>query len=137
MARPSFRNQFDAATLKAMTAVSREAKARLMGFVGAVVDDTPVLKGYLKGSWQIVKTGGQFLEDLPPDLTGDATKARLITKIKYLPIHMDWQIMFGTPVPYAWKIEYEGWSKQAPSGMVRKNIILGGERFKAIYLGDF
>lgn len=137
MARPSFRNQFDKATLKAMQSVSKEAKARLMGFCGAVVDDTPILSGTLKGSWQIVKTGAQFLENLPPDLTGQATKQRLIQKIKYLPIHMDWQIMFGTPVPYASKIEYEGWSKQAPSGMVRKNIILGGERFKSIYIGDF
>ena len=137
MARPSFRDQFDKATLKAMTAVSREAKARLMGFVGAVVDDTPVLTGKLKGSWQIVKTGAQFLNDLPVDPEGAATKARLIQKIKYLPIHMDWQIMFGTPVPWAYRIEYEGWSKKAPSGMVRKNIILGGERFKSIYLGYF
>ena len=137
MARPSFRDQFDKATLKAMTAVSREAKARLMGFVGAVVDDTPVLTGKLKGSWQIVKTAGEFIDSLPNDPEGDATKARLIQKIKYLPIHMDWQIMFGTPVPWAHKIEYEGWSEKAPSGMVRKNIILGGERFKGIYIGSF
>lgn len=137
MARPSFRDQFDKATLKAMTAVSKEAKARTMGFVGAVVDDTPVLSGKLKGSWQIVKTGGSFLEDLPADPIGEATKARLLQKIKYLPIHMDWQILFGTPVPYSHKIEYEGWSKKAPSGMVRKNIILGGERFKGIYIGNF
>lgn len=137
MARPSFRDQFDKATLKAMQAVSKEAKARLMGFVGAVVDDTPVLSGKLKGSWQIVKTGAKFLEDLPPDPSGIATKQRLLQKIRYLPIHMDWQILFGTPVPYAHKIEYEGWSKQAPSGMVRKNIILGGERFKGIYIGEF
>lgn len=137
MARPSFRNQFDSATLKAMTAVSREAKARLMGFVGAVVDNTPVLTGKLKGSWQIIKTGAQFLSEFPNDTEGTATKARLMQKIKYLPIHMDWQIMFGTPVPYAWKIEYEGWSKKAPNGMVRKNIIQGGERFKGIYIGSF
>lgn len=137
MARPSFRNQFDKATLKAMKRVSAEAKGRLMGFVGAVVDDTPVLSGHLKGSWQIVKTGEQFLDQFPDDEVGTITKQRLIQKIKYLPIHMDWQIMFGTPVPYASKIEYEGWSKQAPSGMVRKNIILGGERFKSIYIGEF
>lgn len=137
MARPGFRSQFDAATLKAMTAVSREAKARLMGFVGAVVNDTPVLSGRLKGSWQIVKSGSAFLEDLPNDPDGEATKARLIQKIKYLPIHMDWQIFFGTPVPYAHKIEFEGWSKKSPAGMVRKNIILGGERFKGIYIGQF
>jgi hypothetical protein len=137
MARPSFRDQFDAATLKVMAATSKEVKARVMGFVSAVVDDTPVLTGKLKGSWQIIKTGQTFLDDLPLDPTGVVTKQRLMQKIKYLPIHMDWQIYFGTPVPWAHRIEYEGWSQQAPGGMVRKNIILGGERFKGIYLGQF
>lgn len=137
MARPSFRDQFDAATLRVMAATAKEVKARTMGFVGAVVDDTPVKTGTLKGSWQIVKTGQSFAETLPPDVSGVATKQRLIQKIKYLPIHMDWQINFGTPVPWAHRIEYEGWSRQAPGGMVRKNIIIGGERFKGIYLGYF
>lgn len=137
MANTSFRDQFDAATLKVMASTAKEVKARVMGFVGAVVDDTPVLTGKLKGSWQIVKTGQAFVEGLPNDPIGLATKQRLLQKIKYLPIHMDWQIVFGTPVPWAHRIEYEGWSKQAPGGMVRKNIILGGERFKGIYLGQF
>ena len=137
MARPSFRDQFDKATLKAMREVSAKAKARLTAFSFAVVDDTPVLSGKLKGSWQLTRTGTEFIKDLPDDPDGQVTKARLLQKIKYLPIHMDWQIMFGTPVPYAHKIEYEGWSNKAPAGMVRKNLAVGGERLKAIYIGSF
>ena len=50
---------------------------------------------------------------------------------------MDWKLTFGSPVKYAHKIEFEGWSQKAPQGMVRKNIAIGGERLKALYLGVF
>ena len=137
MAR-GFRDQFDAATLKVMKKKSAEAKARLMGFCAAVVDDTPVLTGKLKGSWQIL-TGSNnvFDEGTPADPSGAISKARLQQKIRYLPIHMDWKLSFGSPVKYAHKIEFEGWSEKAPAGMVRKNIAIGGERLKALYLGVF
>lgn len=133
-----FRDQFDAATLKVMKKKSAEAKARLMGFCAAVVDDTPVLTGKLKGSWQILNGANKtFDTDTPEDPTGLAVKARLQQKIRYLPIHMDWNLTFGSPAKYAHKIEFEGWSQKAPQGMVRKNIAIGGERLKALYLGVF
>ena len=137
MAR-GFRDQFDAATLKVMKKKPAEAKARLMGFCAAVVDDTPVLSGKLKGSWQILTGASKgFDEKTPEDPSGVITKARLQQKIRYLPIHMDWNLTFGSPVKYAHKIEFEGWSEKAPQGMVRKNIAIGGERLKALYLGVF
>jgi hypothetical protein len=137
MAR-GFRDQFDAATLKVMKKKSAEAKARLMGFCAAVVDDTPVLTGALKGSWQLLNGNNKnFDRTTPLDPSGLVTKARLQQKIKYLPIHMDWKLTFGSPVKYAHKIEFEGWSQKAPQGMVRKNIAIGGERLKALYLGVF
>ena len=137
MARPSFRDQFTKAQLNAMQAAAKIVKQRTYGFINAVIDDTPVDTGAARGGWQIVKDPGQITEDTPLDPTGAVTKAMLIKKIRYLPIHMDWDIYFGNGKPYISRLEYEGYSKQAPNGMLRKNIARGGEAFNGFKLGDF
>ena len=136
MAR-GFRHQFSSAQLKAMQRAAAQVKNRVYGFVSAVVDDIPVDTGALRGGWQIGKTGQPMISDTPLDPTGAATKALLIRKIRYLPIHMDWDIWFGNGKPYASVIEYEGHSKQAPNGMLRRNIARGGEGFNGFQLGSF
>lgn len=132
-----FRDQFTKAQLRAMQKAAAVTKQRLYGFVTAVVDDTPVKDGGLRGSWQIQKSEGMILDNLPNDAIGDATKKRLFTKIRYLPIHQDWNIYFGNGKPYAQRIEYEGYSKKAPTGMLRKNISKGGDAFTGFKLGSF
>lgn len=134
MAR-GFRDQFTSAQLRAMQKAAAKVKERAYGFVSAVVDDTPVLTGELKGGWQMVKDGSAPNLDTPLDPTGEKTKKMLITKIRYLPIHMDWRFTFGNWKPYAYRIEYEGYSSQAPSGMLRKNIARGGEAFNKFETG--
>lgn len=137
MTKKSFRDQFTSAQLRAMQKAAGEVKQRLYGFVSAVVDDTPVKDGGLRGSWQIQKSPDLIQDNLPEDPSGAATKQRLFTKIRYLPIHQDWDIYFGNGKPYAQKIEYEGYSKQAPNGMLRKNIARGGQAFSGFKLGSF
>lgn len=137
MARPSFRDQFTRAQLNVMQKTAGKIKQRTYGFISAVIDDTPVKTGALRGGWQIVKAGQALMSDTPLDPTGAETKAILIRKIRYLPIHMDWDIYFGNGKPYASRIEYEGYSKQAPNGMLRRNIARGGEAFNGFKLGDF
>lgn len=137
MARPRFRDQFTKAQLNAMQKAASIAKQRTSAFVSAVVDDTPVDTGALRGSWQIVKDPSLLNDKTPIDPSGAVTKSLLINKIKYLPIHLDWDIYFGNGKPYASRIEYEGHSKQAPNGMLRKNIAKGGAAFKGFELGSF
>lgn len=132
-----FRDQFTSARLRVMQKKAAEAKARLYAFTEAVVDDTPVKDGGLRGGWQIQKSPDLIQDNLPNDPSGEATKQRLFTKIRYLPIHQDWSIYFGNGKPYAQKIEYEGYSNQAPNGMLRKNIARGGESFSGFKLGSF
>lgn len=137
MARPSFRNQFSSAQLKVMQKTAATIKQRTYGFISAVIDDTPVDTGALRGGWQIVKSQGELSQNTPLDPTGSMTKELLIKKIRYLPIHLDWDIYFGNGKPYASRIEYEGYSKQAPNGMLRRNIARGGEAFNGFKLGTF
>lgn len=134
MAR-GFRDQFSAAQLRAMQKAAGRIKERAYTFVSNVVDDTPVDTGELKGGWQMVKDGSAPDMNTPLDPTGERTKRMLITKIRYLPIHMDWHFTFGNWKPYAYRIEYEGYSNQAPGGMLRKNIARGGEAFEKFETG--
>lgn len=41
-------------------------------------------------------------------------------------------LWLANSLPYAWRIEYEGWSRQAPEGMVRRNVT----RIKKIISGE-
>lgn len=136
MAR-GFRDQFSRAQLKAMQKAAAETKQRLYGFTTAVVEDTPVKDGGLRGGWQIQKSPDLIQDNLPNDPSGEATKARLFTRIRHLPIHQDWTLYFGNGKPYTQKIEYEGYSRQAPNGMLRKNLSRGGESFVGFKLGSF
>ena len=125
MAKKSFRDQFTSAQLRAMQKAAGEVKQRLYGFVSAVVDDTPVKDGGLRGSWQIQKSPDLIQDNLPEDPSGAATKQRLFTKIRYLPIHQDWDIYFGNGKPYDQNIDYDVSSNPARYGMLSKNIERG------------
>lgn len=122
-----FASQFDKARRNALRAAQEEAQRRVSGFMGAVVDDTPVLHGALKGSWQAGQTSTQFSDNTPLDPTGVYAKQMIITAVRALPMDTDWEIWFGNVKPYARRIEYEGHSAKAPTGMLRKNIVKGGE----------
>lgn len=104
--------------LKAGSNVERTRRAICIKLFSAVILDTPVRDGQLRGNWQtsvqdpktgeidrIDKEGVAALADMKDNLgEGDVT------------------VWFVNNLPYAARIEYEGWSKQAPEGMVRKNI---------------
>lgn len=86
---------------------------------GAVVMDTPVLDGDLRGSWQI--------SGMSPNLSvpnrKDKSGATVTAEIRNFPMKAGTITYFSNSQPYAYRIEYEGWSHtKAPAGMVRKNV---------------
>ena len=97
----------------------------------AVIMDTPVDTGRLRGNWQISldtpKTGVTDIDDKSGALTVASVVSFTATlkggRLTYL----------ANNLPYAERIEY-GWSKvKAPEGMVRRNVarfnrILEGQR---------
>jgi hypothetical protein len=111
----------------AKASVERTRRAVVLTLFGSVIKDTPVLTGRLRGNWQtsvespltgqIPERGGRRPRIVPPELHAEIMKACADAKGKDVPIYM------RNNLPYAHRIEYDGWSKKkSPEGMVRRNI---------------
>lgn len=108
-------NRFHKKSLKQCEDAAREIQLRLFR---AVVLDTPVLEGTLRGNWQLTKgtpANGTVdgTSDPMPDIEAALRSFRLGETV-YLTNNL----------PYAYPIEFYGWSHtKAPQGMVRKNVL--------------
>lgn len=93
----------------------------LLKLFGAVIKDTPVLTGRLRGNWQFGKTS--LPSQGPQDSSQDPTtviSAAILTQVG----NEDTSYFLVNTMPYCNRIEYQGWSRvKAPDGMVRKNLI--------------
>lgn len=92
------------------------ARAIFIELFSAVIKDTPVLTGRLRGNWQTTKSveASQIIERTG---TGGA-----IAEV-YNTVNKPDLYYLTNNLPYAERIEFDGWSKvKAPAGMVRKNL---------------
>lgn len=109
-----------------------KAEDRMEGLVRAIVIelftsvimDTPVDTGRLRGNWQISirepKTGTVNVTDP----SGGNTVKKVEDLVAGADISAsDIQFFLSNNLPYASRIEFDGYSKQAPEGMVRRNMI--------------
>lgn len=89
----------------------------------SVVMDTPVLEGTLRGAWQL-----SIGEPIPPvnEVEGSVSPDQVMQQVTMTLDASEFSdtLYFTNPLPYAYPIEYYGWSSvKAPQGMVRKNTI--------------
>ena len=104
----------DAAGDKAELVVRRAA----LDLGGQMIDRSPVDSGRFKSNW-MVATGAALDASTAAggDPSGSASRARLQSKLEgWKPGQTTW---ISNSLPYAYRLEYEGWSQQAPGGMVR------------------
>ena len=98
-------------------------KAIIIELFTSVILDTPVLEGRLRGNWIIsadAPENGTF-DVIDPDGTKTTRKVEdFVSKLADL---KNFNVFLSNNLPYAHRIEYDGWSNKAPAGMVRKNII--------------
>jgi hypothetical protein len=84
----------------------------------AVIRDTPKLTGLLRGNWQASirrpRTGRIGLRTMDETIGAmkEAVNSAKGNRIVY----------FRNNLPYACRIEFDGWSFKAPAGMFRKNV---------------
>lgn len=111
------------------------AKGTFLSLAGRIVKATPVgrpelwstsapegyIGGTLRGAWNISLGSPDVTFTGKPDKQGDATIGRLNAEAAKLKLGQSWWMT--NPAPYAARIEYEGWSSQAPAGMMRVNIM--------------
>lgn len=102
---------------QAMNDKKREIILRLFR---AVIYDTPVLEGTLRANWRCSANASlaSVIEYRPAEAVLSEVQAILNGAM------MEDTIYLRNNLPYAYRIEYLGWSRiKAPQGMVRKNVI--------------
>lgn len=105
---------------KAGLNAEKAMRAAFVDVSGGTVQDTPVKNGYLRANWRCsvtVPAGGTITE-------ADPSGAKTINAIQQFAPNIGGNVVFFTNnLPYARRIEYEGWSKiKAPRGMLNINI---------------
>lgn len=99
--------------------ISEVRRAVVIELFSSVIADTPVLTGRLRGNWQ-TSIGSPKKNELGVRAGSAAQQEVQDTALKLV---NDQTIFLRNNLPYAARIEYEGWSKQkAPAGMMRKNV---------------
>ena len=107
-------------------------KAIVLKLFSAVIADTPVLEGRLRGNWVLTSENPAIGEVEIEDPTGTKTTQKVMDFVRGLDGEKDFDLYLTNNLPYAYRIEYGGHSKvKAPAGMVRKNVIRITELLKS------
>ena len=82
-----------------------------------IVDISPVKTGLFASNWQTVEGASDL------DLSGVSNRGRSATLSEMRTVIERWDcrrpLFLVNVLPYGPRLEYEGWSRQAPNGMVR------------------
>jgi len=98
--------------------VDETGRAIVLELFGSVIKDTPVDTGRAKGNWQTTigapasGTVDRLGESEALADVSQQTASFGAGKVIYL----------SNNLPYIYRLEYDGWSQQAPGGMLRKNV---------------
>jgi len=76
--------------------------------------------GRLRANWNVSLSAPDLSTTTETDKSGNATTARGAAHISHADGEQDIYIM--NSLPYVRRIEYDGWSSQAPAGMVRITV---------------
>lgn len=116
-----FGAEFDREAQRSLFEVKNVRNAAIMRISERIIQQTPVDTGALKGSWR-TQVGTPNAADIPiEDDTGSIPIAENVTVVNKL--EMDQTVYLSNGLPYSEEIEFDGKSRQAPQGMVRKNIV--------------
>ena len=112
--------QIEGFSARAQEKVLKIFKKSVIDLTSDIISDTPVDTGRLKNNW-FPSTGAAS------EQTTEATASEAgdrVEKCAQNELTLDKTFYFTNNLPYALRIEFEGWSKvKAPQGMVRHNAI--------------
>ena len=93
-------------------------RAITLELFSSVIKDTPVDTGRARGNWQ---TSLSAPKDGEVSRSGSAPAIAEVAA-ESAKFGMGKVIYLSNNLPYIYRLEYLGWSKQSPDGMVRKNV---------------
>lgn len=99
--------------------VDRTMRGTLLGLSSRIIVGTPVDTGRLRHNWQ-----ASFKIPKDGELPGtDSMTPMSGAKTATMAMSVGDDFFLTNNLPYAYDIEYEGKSQQAPGGMVRVNVV--------------
>lgn len=104
--------------IKTLDQVDKVRRASVLELFKLVIFATPVDTGRLRGNWQTTINSPASAAIGRSDPGGGAAMAEAVANLGSL-TDVVW---FTNNLPYAERIEYDGWSRQAPEGMVRRHL---------------
>lgn len=114
----SFGNQLEAFRIKVNRINDAVIIASLQNLFVDIILDTPVLTGYLRSGWYV--TFSVPSTAIPTGLGRDSVD-RVVTRLANLNTFEADTVYFTNNIAYGPTIEYDGYSRKAPQGMVRIN----------------
>lgn len=115
-----FEGQLRGFGITALDKVDKVRRASVLELFKLVIYATPVDTGRLRGNWQTTINSPASGTKTVSDPSGNMALAEVMANMGGL-LDVVW---FVNNLPYAERIEYDGWSRQAPSGMVRKHLAM-------------
>lgn len=112
--------QIENFSAKAQEKVLKIFKKSIIDLTSDIISDTPVDTGRLKNNWfPSTDAVSEQTTEATANEAGDRAE-----KCAQNELTLDKTFYFTNNLPYAFRIEFEGWSKvKAPQGMVRRNAI--------------
>jgi hypothetical protein len=134
MSNAKFRNDIARFIAKSKAAQDLFVKKVVLEIYSRVVLKSPVQTGRFRANWQI---GNSFINTSTTqsrDKSGTASISRAALEANSIRVAGQ-TIFISNSLPYSYRLEYEGYSKQAPLGMTRVTIaemasILRGAAFE-------
>ena len=115
----SFGGDLEKFGIKTKAEGERVMRKSAFDLFASVIYQTPIDKGVLRNNWfaTIGKPSTETTDE--SDKIGNGTVARMESVVNAA----DWEntVFMTNNLPYSIPIEYDGWSAQAPQGMVRIN----------------
>lgn len=116
----SFEDEIRRATSNITRRNDKIVRGTTIALFNAVIQDTPVDTGRLRGEWQLTVGKAALAENGRVDTSGAEAMSDVATKT---PQGAGQETYLSNNMDYAAKIEFEGWSHtKAPQGMVRRNV---------------
>jgi hypothetical protein len=114
----SFSDDVQGFAAKAGKSVDETMRAIALELLGSIIKDTPVDTGRARGNWQTT-IGMPATEEI--DRNGSAPALSELEA--ELPAFKGGKVIYlANVLPYIYRLEFDGWSRQMPGGMARRNI---------------
>ena len=112
--------QIENFSAKAQEKALKIFKKSIIDLTSDIISDPPVDTGRLKNNWfPSVGAASEQTAEATANEAGDRAESFANSELT-----LDKTFYFTNNLPYAFRIEFEGWSKnKAPQGMVRRNAV--------------